>query len=290
MQGLIIKLIAGDYTVYANNQTYLCKARGIFRNINMSPVCGDICDFTYDENGYGTITKIYPRKNFLIRPPVANIDVALIIMSTIKPNFDAYLVDKLIVQAEMANIKPIICISKCEFLDSSLLKLLENYKMAGYEVITFSSHQQININKILEVISGNKVVLCGQSAVEKSSLINELFKDNLRKVGDFSEKLGRGKHQTREVEFLKIGNGFIADTPGFSRLDLNISDTSLARIFKDFNLYAKDCKYNTCLHIHEPYCKVKEAVEKNLIHPIRYENYIKLQKELKEGKTSWRKK
>lgn len=291
MQGFIVKLVAGDYTIFSNQKTYKCKARGLFRNQQTSPICGDECEFIYDEVAkHGWITKIYPRKNCLLRPSVANIDLALIIMSTIQPQYDALLVDKLMIQCAMENIEPVLCISKCEFLDNELDILLKNYEFAGYKVIRFSSHQNIQIQKIENLIQNKKVVLCGQSAVGKSSLINILSNEKIKSIGNYSEKLGRGKHQTREVEFLNLCGGFIADTPGFSRLELNIEPTSLARIFYDFDKYAQNCKYNTCLHIHEPNCQVKAKVEDGTIHQKRYENYLKLQKELKEGKTTWRKK
>ncbi len=290
-KGFIIKLVAGDYSVICNHQIFLCKARGLFRNQNQSPMVGDEVLFTYDKTtNHGVIHQILPRKNQLLRPPVANIDIALIVMSTIEPSFDAYLVDKLIVQIEMANITPILCISKCEHMNQELQNLIANYQQAGYQVIPFSAHKQIHIDKIKEVIQDQKVVLCGQSAVGKSSLINVLAQEQKKEIGNFSAKLGRGKHQTREVEFLQIENAFIADTPGFSRLELNIDPASLARIFKDFDLYAKDCKYNTCLHKDEPQCGVKKAVQEGKIHPQRYKNYLQLLQEVKEGKKVWRKK
>lgn len=290
-KGFIIKLVAGDYSVICNHQIFLCKARGLFRNQNQSPMVGDEVLFTYDKTtNHSVIHQILPRKNQLLRPPVANIDIALIVMSTIEPSFDAYLVDKLIVQIEMANITPILCISKCEHMNQELQNLIANYQQAGYQVIPFSAHKQIHIDKIKEVIQDQKVVLCGQSAVGKSSLINVLAQEQKKEIGNFSAKLGRGKHQTREVEFLQIENAFIADTPGFSRLELNIEPASLARIFKDFDLYAKDCKYNTCLHKDEPQCGVKKAVQEGKIHPQRYKNYLQLLQEVKEGKKVWRKK
>ncbi len=284
-KGIIIKLVAGEYSVYDQKQIFRCKARGLFRNQNQIPLVGDEVTFTYDETTqHGLIQTILPRKNQLLRPPVANIDIALIVMSTIEPTFDAYLVDKLIVQIEMANITPILCISKSEYMTKELQTLIDNYQFAGYCVIPFSAHQHQNIEKIKEVIEGKKVVLCGQSAVGKSSLINVLANEEKKEIGMFSQKLGRGRHQTREVEFLLINHAFIADTPGFSRLELNIEPTSLARIFKDFNQYAKDCKYNTCLHKDEPHCGVKNAVQMGKIHPQRYQNYLNILQEVKEGK------
>lgn len=293
MKGFIVKSIAGDFHVYdkETNKTYVCKARGQIRNKNLLPVCGDEVVFEFDEaNNFSLITDILPRKNQLIRPPVANVDIALIVMSTIKPNFDSYLVDKLIVSASMENIEPILIVSKCEHLNDELKSLLDNYKLAGYTVVEVSSHQNINIDEVSKLIEGKKVILCGQSAVGKSSLINSMLKDNTRTIGDFSEKLGRGKHQTREVEFINVNGAYVADSPGFSRLDIKVELTSFARIFKDFNEHASRCKFNTCLHKNEPNCAVKEAVENKLIDIRRYNNYIHLMTEIKDGKHVWRKK
>ena len=293
MKGFIVKSIAGDFHVLntEKNQVYICKARGQIRNKNLLPVCGDEVVFDFDEkNNFSIITDILPRKNQLIRPPIANVDVALIVMSTIKPNFDAYLVDKLIVSATMENIEPIILVSKCELMTDDIKSLIENYRFAGYKVIEISSHHNINIDLVSEEIKGKRVILCGQSAVGKSSLINSLLNDNTRSIGDFSEKLGRGKHQTREVEFIFVNGAYVADSPGFSRLDLKVELTSLARSFKDFEKYANNCRFNTCIHKDEPNCAVKEAVINKLIDERRYNNYLHLMSEIKDGKHVWRKK
>ncbi len=293
MRGFIIKSLAGSFYVLnnLNNQIYICKAKGNFRNQNIIPVCGDEVEFDYDkQNDFAIILNVLPRKNILIRPPIANVDIGLIVMSTIKPNFDFYLVDKMIISLTMQNIEPIIVVSKCEFIDDNQKKILENYQDAGYKVILTSSYKNINIEEIDKIITNKKVILCGQSGVGKSSLINALLKENNRQVGSYSEKLGRGKHQTREVEFILINNSYVADSPGFSRLDLNIDIQSMPRIFKDFAKYANNCRYATCNHINEPDCAVKEAVSKNKILEIRYNNYLHIVKELKEGKQVWRKK
>ena len=293
MNGFIVKSIAGDFHVLNNEDKniYICKARGQIRNKNIQPICGDEVEFEFDEvNNFSIITNIYERKNQLVRPPIANVDVALIVMSTIKPNFDSYLVDKLIVSATLENIEPIIIVSKCEHLNEQTKSLLDNYIQAGYKVIYISSHQNININLVLDEIKDKKVVLCGQSAVGKSSLINSLLNDNSRSIGDFSEKLGRGKHETREVEFIYINGAYVADSPGFSRLDIKVELTTFARTFKDFNALANKCKFNTCIHRNEPSCAVKDAVEKGIIDLRRYSNYIHLMNEIKDGKHVWRKK
>ena len=293
MKGFIVKSISGDFYVLnpEDNNIYVCKARGQIRNKNIQPICGDEVIFEFDEfANFAIIKDILPRKNQLVRPPIANIDVALIVMSTIKPNFDAYLVDKLIVSATIENIEPIIVVSKCEHISEDVKSLLDNYQSAGYKVIYISSHQNINIDLIENEIKGKKVVLCGQSAVGKSSLINSLLKDNSRSIGDFSEKLGRGRHETREVEFININGAYVADSPGFSRLDIKVELTTLARTFKDFEKLANCCRFNTCIHKNEPDCAVKEAVNNKIIDQRRYESYLHLMNEIKDGKHVWRKK
>ena len=268
MKGLIIKSIAGDFHVYSEEtgKVYVCKARGQIWILKLQPVCGVEVVFEYDESAnFSIITSILERKNQLVRPPIANVDIALIVMSTIKPNFDAYLVDKLIVAATMENIEPVIVVSKCEFIDDEVKSLIENYKKANYQVIEVSSHNDINVDEVAKIINNKKVVLCGQSAVGKSSLINALLKDDTRSIGDFSEKLGRGKHQTREVEFINVNGAYVADSPGFSRLDIKVELTSLARIYKDFEKLANECRFSTCLHINEPDCAVKNAVTHKII-------------------------
>lgn len=293
MTGFIVKAVGGIYHVFCHedHKYYQCKVVGKFRNQNIVPLCGDEVVFSFQEEmNFAIIQDILPRKNELYRPPCSNIDLALIVMSTIKPNFDSYLVDKLIVCATLQNIQPILLVSKCEFLQEDLMTLLKNYQNAGYRVICFSSHEKKNIEEIQNLIFQKRVVLCGQSAVGKSSLINSLMNHEKKRVGDYSEKLGRGKHETREVEFLDVSGAFIADTPGFSRLDIKINPTLLARTFYDFEKYANHCKYSSCLHKDEPGCAVKEAVIQNKIDARRYQNYLHLLIEIKDGKKVWRKK
>lgn len=293
MTGFIIKAVGGIYQVFCHedHQSYSCKVLGKFRNQNITPLCGDEVIFSYqEETNFSWIHEILPRKNELVRPPCSNLDLALIVMSTIKPDFDSYLVDKLIVCATLQNIEPIILISKCEYMYDELNSLCENYRNAGYQVICFSSHEMKNIDLIQQLIFQKRVVLCGQSAVGKSSLINVLSKDQKKSIGSYSEKLGRGKHETREVEFLNIQGAFIADTPGFSRLDVKVEATTLARLFLDFEKYAKNCRYSSCLHKDEPGCAVKKALQEGKINERRYYNYLHLLQEIKEGKKVWRKK
>lgn len=295
MKGFILKSLSGDFYVLneLDNNTYICKAKGSIRNKNDNAnlVCGDIVEFEHDpQANYSLITQLYPRKNKLIRPLIANVDIALIVMSTIKPSFDSYLVDKLIVAASLENIEPVILVSKCEFMTDEIKSLIDNYRLAGYQVVEVSSHENINLDKVKEIIRGKKVVLAGQSASGKSSLINSLLGDNYRLIGDFSEKLGRGKHQTREVEYVYIDRSYVADSPGFSKLDIIVELPIYAKLFKDFNRLSSQCKFDNCLHKDEPNCAVKDAVESGIIDSRRYNNYLHLMSEIKDGKHVWQKK
>ena len=293
MKGFIIKSLSGTFYVesYEDNKLYPCKVRGKIRGQKITPICGDEVDFGFDsEANFSLINEILPRKNQLIRPAIANVDIAIIVMSTIKPNFDSYLVDKMIVSARKEAIEPIIVTTKCEFMTDDIKTLLDNYAKAGYKVFEVSSHQNINVKKLHSFLEGKKCVMCGQSAVGKSTLINSFLNNNLREIGDYSEKLGRGKHTTREVEYINVDGIYIADSPGFSSLEIKIDLVDLARAFKDFEVLANKCRFSTCLHDNEPGCAIKEAVNEGIIDKRRYQNYLHLKSEVKDGKHVWVKK
>lgn len=293
MRGFIIKSLSGNFYVesYDDHKIYPCKVRGKIREQKITPVCGDEVDFGFDtEANFSLINEILPRKNYLIRPTIANVDIAIIAMSTIKPNFDAYLVDKMILNARKEDIEPIVVTTKCEYMTDDIKSLLDNYAIAGYKVFEVSSHQNINIKELHRFLEGKRCILCGQSAVGKSTLINALLENDLREIGDYSEKLGRGKHKTREVEYINVDGIYIADSPGFSSLEIKVELVDLARAFKDFEILANKCRFSTCLHDNEPGCAIKEAVEHNIIDKRRYQNYLHLKSEIKDGKHVWVKK
>ena len=266
-QGKIIKQISNDYTVKVCNNLIVCKARGKFRNIGITPLVGDNVIF---ENNY--ILEILPRKNELIRPSIANVDQAVIVMSTTIPAFSTDLLDRLLCIIEYNNIKPIIYISKIDLLNddevSSINKYIDYYKKIGYKVYTDLTIKEIFKDKI--------TVFVGQSGAGKSTLLNKLDSNFNLETGEISKALGRGKHTTRHVELHKLFDGLVADTPGFS----NISFTDMTKYdirdnFIEFNVYKTKCKFRDCMHENEQICEVKNKVDDNTIIKSRYENYLK---------------
>ncbi len=269
MQGKIIKQISNDYTVLIGEKKVVCKARGKFRNMDITPLVGDNVVIDID-NRY--IKEILPRRNVLIRPMVANIDQALIVTSVHIPDFSSYLLDKLILQAEYNNVEPIICFTKLDLISNEkkndIRKIEEYYRKIGYKVFE-------NTDLSLKDIFKDKItVLAGQSGAGKSTLLNNLDCNLNLETNEVSVALGRGKHTTRHTELLSVLGGLIADTPGFSKLDNPIDKEQIKFCFKEFSLYDK-CLYRDCMHDKEDDCCVKNNVKKGNILNSRYDNYIK---------------
>ena len=271
MIGQIIKIISNLYFVESDNEVYKCYSRGNFRNRKITPVVGDFVKF---DNKTNYILDVLPRKNYLDRPLVANIDQGLIVTSLKTPDFSTNLLDKLIVVMEVNNIKPIICITKEDLLedkDKEIYKeYVEYYRSIGYDV--FYNNDIENIKKIFE---DKTTVFTGQTGAGKSSLFNRLDPSLNLEVGEVSIALGRGKHTTRVVELLKLFNGKLVDTPGFSSIDLSLyTNEQIKNAFIEFR--DSKCLYKDCSHIKEEtdICEVKKNVEKGVILRSRYENYI----------------
>ncbi len=273
MEGKIIRIISDDFTVLINDKKIICKARGKFRNLNIVPVVGD--NVIIDE-GKKIIEKVLKRKNSLIRPVVANIDQAIIVVSVKKPDLDLYLLDKLLCLIEFNNIKPIICFTKLDLLEdtSFIEKIKLYYKNIGYDV--YCSYELNEIEKIFE----NKIsVFTGQSGAGKSTLLNNLNSDLNLNTNEISLALGRGKHTTRHVELLNIFGGMCADTPGFSSLSLKeLTKSDIRDNMTEFNTYRHLCKYKDCMHDKEDECEIKKLVG-NTILESRYTNYLKFIKD-----------
>lgn len=274
MEGKIVKIISNDYTVLSNGQYYVCKSRGKFRNLKITPLVGDNVIFDLNTK---CIMEIKERKNQLIRPYVSNIDQVFIIVSVKHPDLDLYLLDKLLVVIEFNNIKPIICFTKLDLLDTNeektISSLKEYYTKIGYQV--FYNNQLEEIKKCFK----NKItVFTGQSGAGKSTLLNKLNVNLNLETNEISDALGRGKHTTRHVELISMLDGLIADTPGFSSLDLSsMTKENIKDSFREFNLYRNQCRYKDCMHIKESNeeCFIKQEVEKDIILKSRYDNYIK---------------
>lgn len=265
MQGKIIKIISNDCTILSDNKLFTCKPRGKFRKDNLIPLVGDIVEFD-DENNY--ILEIKKRKNSLIRPSVSNIDQVVIITSVKDPDFSSNLLDKLLVIIEYNNIKPIICFTKLDLLhDENINMIIDYYKKIGYEV-----YLNTQLDEIKKIFKDKVTVFTGQSGAGKSTLLNKLDESLNLKTDEISYALGRGKHTTRHVELLNLYGGLVADTPGFSAIDLNeLSDIQIKDAFIEFR---NECKYRDCMHINEDGCEVLKRLN-NDIMPSRYENYVK---------------
>lgn len=278
MIGRIIKIVSNDYTVKCEDgNTYICKARGVFRNKKITPLVGDFVKITKEKN---LIEEIIKRKNELIRPPVSNIDIALVVTSAKEPDFSSNLLDKMIDIIEFNNIMPVICISKYDLLDNTkeMDEIIAYYKKIGYKVFI-----NTQIEDIKKIFKDNITILTGQTGVGKSSLINKLEKSMDLKTGEISKALGRGKHTTRHTELFELFDGYVADTPGFSSLNfIGMNKEDIRDNFIEFNEYKDKCKYRDCMHVNEDDCEIKRRVANNEILKSRYDNYVKFILEKRE--------
>lgn len=278
MIGKIIKLTGGFYYV-KDDKVYETRARGLFRHKDEKPVVGDIVDFEVEKEMLGYITNVHPRKNMLKRPPVANVDLALVIIPTKNPNPNIFLIDKVLAEYEKEDMTVKIVISKAD-LDKDYANELKNiYEKAGYETFIYSAITGEGKESIKNLLEGKTTALSGVSAAGKSTLISNILNINLE-TGTVSSKLNRGKHTTRHVEiFPGENNTFIFDTPGFSSYEVDVEAEDLKYYFREFNKYS--CKFNDCHHVNEPGCGVKAALENGEVEDTRYESYIRLYEELK---------
>lgn len=286
LKGKIIKGLSGFYYVDTESGLYECKARGIFRKQKITPLVGDNVEISIvdEENKKGVVETIEERETELVRPPIANVDKALIVFAVKDPKPNLSLLDRFIVHAERENLEIVIIFTKMDLDDGSLDELVEIYEKAGYKVIPVSSEKHINIDKVKEELKGNTVVFAGPSGVGKSSLLNQIDESFQLKTGTVSEKIGRGRHTTRHAELLKLEcGGIVADTPGFSSLELDgIDEMELKEYFIEFDKY-DECKFGSkCVHENEPSCDVKEAVENGEISKQRYESYLQLLNEIRQ--------
>ena len=275
MKGKIICINKYIHKVLLENNTIIdTRTRGKLRNQKVSPVVGDnvIVDVTNK-----TIEKVEPRKNYLERPLIANIDKLLIVMSTSIPVFSDYLIDKFLLIANYNNIEPIIIITKTDMITikekAEVRKYVNYYRRLGIKVYINTS-----ITKIKKEFKNSTVALCGQTGSGKSSLLNRIDASLKLKTGEVSLSLGRGKHTTRLVELLEVNDGLIADTPGFSSLEINIPSKEIKKYYPDFS---KPCKYRTCTHVKEDGCEIIKLVETGKIPRWRYDNYLKFMEETK---------
>lgn len=290
MQGKIVKGIAGFYYVHiVEKGIYECKAKGSFRNQKIKPLVGDNVeiDVLDEKEKLGNITRLFPRKNELIRPTVANIDQALILFAAMEPEPNFNLLDRFLIAMERQSVDTVICFNKTDLLEEEkLLELKQAYTVCHYPILYISNRTGEGLDEIRALLDGKTTALAGPSGVGKSSLLNILKPDANMETGSISEKIKRGKHTTRHSElFFVAGNTYIMDTPGFTSLYVNDLDKNeLKDYFVEFGEYEKECRFTGCVHINEPDCGVKRALEAGKISRIRYENYVDLYHEIKEGK------
>lgn len=290
MKGKIIKGIAGFYYIHVENHgIYECKAKGGFRNKKIKPYVGDLVEIDIIDEAHkkGNIVSILPRLNALIRPTVANVDQAMIIFALTSPEPNLGLLDRFLITMQLQGLKTTICFNKLDIgSDAAAKKLSRIYENCGYEVLFISVAEGVGLEKVKKRLKGKTTVLAGPSGVGKSSLMNYLNPDAEMETGAVSEKIQRGRHTTRHSEIFYLGDGtYLMDTPGFTSLYLqDMEPEQLKDYFAEFEPYEGKCRFNGCVHIHEPDCAVKEALAQGKIHNVRYESYIGLYEELKAQK------
>lgn len=290
-KGIILKSTGGFYYVEAANGIFECKARGIFRKKNNSPKVGDRVIISVPSEGYCSIEEILPRKNALKRPPLSNIDILVIVVSTTEPAPNALVIDKMTAAAVDNDIEPAVVISKSDLKSGD--ELYEIYRQSGIKAFIYSAELPETANEIKEYLSGKTSAFTGNSGVGKSTLLNTLYPELELQTGEISEKLGRGRHTTRTVELFKIGDGYVADTPGFSTVDLErynmIDKDNIKFCFPEFKDYLTECQFTSCSHTCEKGCAVLKAVEQGVISKSRHQSYVAMYNEVKDIK-EWQKK
>ena len=302
MQGKIIKGIAGFYYIETHDEKiYECKAKGIFRKDNVKPLVGDnvMIDIIDEENKKGNITEILPRKNRLLRPPVANVDQAVILFAIVKPDPNYNLLDRFLIMMRQQNLPVIICFNKQDIAtEEEQLELYNAYEKCGYKVLFISVKEDKGLDELKELLRGKTTTLAGPSGVGKSSLLNKLVPDALMQTGELSRKIDRGKNTTRHSELFfvsELSEGedetYLFDTPGFTSLNLNdVTTDNLMQYYPEFEEFEPECRFGGCSHIAEPDCGVKNALSEGKISAVRYENYKIIYEDLKNARPDYSKK
>lgn len=288
MQGKIIKGIGGFYYVHVQGAgVYECRAKGIFRKDKKKPLVGDDVEISVldEEKKTGNVDALLPRKNELIRPAVANVDQALVVFAAASPKPNLNLLDRFLISMQQQRLPVMICFNKTDLVEEQELETLrEVYKACGCQVLFISVAKQQGLEMVERLLEGKTTVVAGPSGVGKSSLTNYLQPDAAMEVGTVSQKIDRGRHTTRHTELIWVKRDtYFLDTPGFSSLYLqNIQREELKNYFPEFLDFEETCRFQGCMHISEPDCGVKKALEEGKIHPSRYENYKLFEKELRD--------
>lgn len=292
MTGTIMKALSGFYyvDVGAEQEPITCRGRGKLRHQKITPLVGDHVAITVTEDGTGMVDEVLPRANQFQRPMVANMDQLVILASGAIPVTDPFLIDRMVALAEYKGCQPIICFNKCDLEPAT--QLVELYQGAGFRSFAISAQTGEGLEQLLGALDGKISAFTGNSGVGKSSVLNALCPQFGLKVGQVSEKLGRGRHTTRHVELFRVGGGLVADTPGFSAFDVEqmelIPKEELANTFREFRPYLEQCRFVGCAHVKERGCAVREAVDSGAIAPSRYQSYVRLYDQVK-SRPQWEK-
>lgn len=288
IEGFVRKCVGGFYTVETDLGLYTCTARGKFRKEKISPCAGDRVVVLVEENGAGALAKILPRRNHLIRPSIANLDQLFIVASVQEPGANTFLIDKTIAAAELKGICPVVVLTKADL--GGVEPLEEAYHMAGIDCCVASSKTGVGVERVRVLLQGKVSAFIGNSGVGKSTLLNAVFPGLKLTTGEISQKLGRGRHTTRQVEFYKLESGYVADTPGFSTFDLEryqLTDKErLVLGFREIAAFAQDCQFTSCSHTCEKGCAVLQALQQGKIARSRFESYVEMYQEIK-GVKQW---
>lgn len=286
MKGKIYKGIGGFYYVATDTGEIIeCKARGKFRKERIIPIIGDDVEIEV-RNGKGSITEIYERKNSLIRPAVANIDLIVVVVAAKDPDPATFVTDKMLVNAEINGIEAVVCINKTDLAENAELK--EIYEKSGYKTLSVSAAEKKGLDELFEIIKGKTAAFAGVSGVGKSTILSHITGMSLE-TGEVSDKISRGRHTTRHVELFKVaGGGYVLDTPGFSSVETeDITAEDLEECFPEIREISGGCRFRGCAHLEEPDCAVKQAVSDGRIPQSRYESYKELY-EIQRSKKQWK--
>lgn len=291
MEGRIVKALSGFYDVQTGEEIVRCRARGRFRKEQLTPLVGDLVAISR-QGGEGTVTAILPRRNHFLRPAVANLDALVVLASCVIPVTEPFLIDRITAIAGDQNVPVILCVNKCDLQDGA--PLADIYRHAGYPVFCTSAETGEGVEALHEAIRGRVVAFTGNSGVGKSSILNRLDPAFRIRVGEVSDRLGRGRHTTRHVELYRMAGGtYVADTPGFSSFDTErmelVVKENLQYAFPDFAPFLGQCQFHDCAHMAEPGCRVRQALADGALEPTRYASYVRLYEQTKEWK-AWEQK